>query len=134
MKKVLLIALVLTLALTLVIGCTSNDEAQYEDGTYTAEGEPDERGWKGVVEIIVEGGEIVSVDYDEYNEANERKSEDEEYGSSMKNVSGISPTEAYEQLENALISRQDVNQVDLVSGATTSSKQFKALVNEALNE
>lgn len=132
MKKILLFGLVLTLVLTVVVGCTS-DEAKYEDGTYTAEGEPDERGWKGLVEVVVEGGKITSVNYDEVSEDNELKSEDEEYAASMKGASGISPAEAYEQLENALISRQDVDEIDLVSGATASSELFKTLVKEALD-
>lgn len=133
MKKFLLFGLILTLVLTVFVGCTSND-AKYEDGTYEAEGEPDERGWRGVVQVVVEDGKITSVDYDEVNETNELKSEDEEYASTMEGASGITPAEAYEQLENGLISRQDVDQVDAVSGATSSSEQFKSLVEEALNK
>ena len=133
MKKFLLSGLIFILVLTMVVGCTSND-ANYEDGTYDAEGEPDERGWRGVVQVVVEDGKITSVDYDEVNEANELKSEDEEYAETMKGASGISPAEAYEQMENALIKRQDVDQIDAVSGATSSFEQFKSLVKEALNK
>lgn len=133
MKKFLVLGLVLTLVLTIAVGCSSN-EAKYEDGTYTAESQPDDRGWKGVIEIVVENGEITSVDYDEMNQEGSRKSEDEEYAASMKGVSGVSPSEAYEQLEDALISRQDVDEVDLVSGATSSAEMFKTLAKEALNK
>ena len=134
MKKFLVLGLVLTILLTMAVGCTSNEGAGYEDGTYTAESEPDDRGYKSVIEIIVENGEITSVDYDELNEGGARKSEDEEYAASMKGVSGVSPAEAYEQLENALISRQNVDEVDMVSGATSSAEMFKSLAKEALNE
>ncbi|MDR7870862.1 MAG: FMN-binding protein [Tissierellaceae bacterium] len=133
MKRLVLFGLVLTLVLTMAVGCTT-DEAKYKDGTFKADGEMDERGWTPVVEVVVENGEIVSVDYDEYNEAGELKSEDDEYAESMKSVSGVSPAEAYKQLEDALVKRQDVDQVDAVSGATTSSEQFKELVKEALNK
>jgi major membrane immunogen (membrane-anchored lipoprotein) len=133
MKRALIFGLILTLVLAVLVGCASND-AKYEDGTYTAESEPDERGWRGRVEIVVEGGKITSVDYDEINEDNQLKSEDEEYAANMKAASGISPAEAYEQLENALIKRQDVDEIDAVSGATSSAEQFKALVKEALNK
>lgn len=132
MKKFLLIGLVLTLVLALAVGCASN-EAKYEDGTYKAEGEPDERGWRGVVEVVVEDGKITSVNYDELNESDELKSEDEEYAESMKGASGVSPAEAYEQLENGLVSRQNVDEVDAVSGATASSELFKTLVKKALD-
>ena len=117
--------------LTLAIGCAS-DEVSYEDGTYTAEGELDDHGWMPRVEIIVENGEITSVDYDEVNEAGDLKSEDEDYSAAMEGVSGVRPSDAYEQLENQLLDNQDVDQVELVTGATSSSESFKALVNEAL--
>lgn len=133
MKKFLVFGLILTLVLTMVVGCSSNN-AKYEDGTYKAEGEYDEHGYKPTVEIVVEKGEIVSVKYDEVTEANELKSENEEYASMMKGVSGIAPAEAYEQLENALLKNQDIDKVDLVSGATGSSELFKSLVKEALNK
>lgn len=131
MKKFLVLALSLTLVLTLAVGCASEDAA-LEDGTFTAEGEMDDHGWKPVIEILVENGEITAVDYNEVNEEGGLKSEDEEYSDSMEGVSGVRPADAYEELENALISSQDVDQVDAVSGATGSSETFKALANEAL--
>lgn len=133
MKKFFAMGLVLIIVLTTVVGCTSN-EAQYKDGTYTAESEPDDRGWNSAIEIVVENGKITSVDYDEFNEEGARKSEDEEYAASMKAVSGVAPAEAYELMENALIKRQNVDEVELVSGATSSSEMFKTLFKEALNE
>lgn len=131
MKKFLALALVLTLILTMTVACTT-DQAGFEDGTHTAEGEIDDHGWKPVIEIVVEDGQITSVDYDEYNEAGELKSEDDEYADSMEGVSGVRPVDAYEQLENNLINSQNVDQVDVVSGATASSEAFKNLANEAL--
>ena len=133
LKKFVSLSLIAILVLALVVGCTS-DEAKFEDGTYTAESQPDERGWKGVIEIVVEGGEIVSVDYDELDEEGNRKSEDDEYAEAMKGASGVSPAEAYEQLETALVNRQDPDEIDLVTGATSSSEQFKSLAKEALNK
>lgn len=133
MKKFLVLGLVLVLVLTIAVGCSS-DKAKYEDGTYTAETEFDDKGYKSVIEIVVSDGKITSVDYDEYNEAGDRKSEDAEYGEMMKGVSGTTPAEAYELLEDALIKRQNVDEVELVSGATTSAETFKSLVKEALNQ
>ncbi len=133
MKKFLVLGLVLVLVLTMAVGCSS-DKAKYKDGTYTAESEFDSNGYKSVIEIVVSGGKITSVDYDEYNEAGDRKSEDAEYAEMMKGVSGTTPAEAYELLEKALVSKQNVDDVDLVSGATSSAETFKALVKEALNK
>ena len=133
MKKFLVLGLVLTLVLTLAVGCTSND-AKYEDGTFTAETEFDDKGYKSVVEVVVADGKITSVDYEEFNEEGAKKSEDDEYAEIMKGASGITPAEAYEQLEKALISRQNVDEVELVSGATSSAETFKSLVKEALNQ
>lgn len=142
MKKFLAFALVLTLILTLAVGCATDDAngdsngadstGAFEDGTHTAEGELDDHGWKPEIEIVVEGGEITTVNYEEYNEDGDPKSEDEEYGDSMEAVAEVRPADAYEQLENDLIDSQDVDQVDTVSGATGSSETFKALANEAL--
>lgn len=133
MKKFLVLGLVLVLVLTMAVGCSS-DKAKYEDGTYTAETEFDSNGYKGTIEIVVSGGKITSVDYDELNEAGDKKSEDAEYAEMMEGVSGITPAKAYDQLEKALISKQNADDVDLVSGATTSAETFKALVKEALNQ
>lgn len=135
MKKFLAFAIVLTLILTMTVACTteeSPDSAGFEDGTHTAQGDLDDHGWQPEIEIIVENGEITSVDFEEYSERGELKSEDEEYSDSMEDVSGVRPADAYEQLENDLIDSQDVDQVDLVSGATSSSETFKDLANEAL--
>lgn len=134
MRRFLLLGLILTLVLTFTVACSSSDSAKYTDGTYTAETEPDERGWKSAIEIIVKDGKISSVDYDEYNEEGGRKSEDQEYSDSMKAVSGTAPAEAYQLLEDALVKRQNIDEVELVSGATGSSETFKALAKEALNE
>lgn len=133
MKKILSFVLVLTVIMAMAIGCTSGG-ADYEDGVYSAEGEPDDRGWKSTITITVEDGKIEDVDYEEVNEEGLPKSEDEEYAESMKDVSGVSPEEAYEQLESGLKSSQDVDQVDAVAGATTSSEQFKTLAKEALEK
>lgn len=131
MRKILSFVLVLTLIMAMAIGCTSKD-MDYEDGVYSAEGEVDDRGWRPTMTITIKDGRIEEVEYDEVNEEGLYKSEDEEYGESMKGASGVSPEEAYEQLEGVLVSNQDVDKVDAVAGATTSSEQFKELAKEIL--
>jgi len=107
-------------------------EGAFTDGTFNAEGEADERGWTPTIEITVNSGRITKVNYDEVNAEGKKKSEDVEYGKNMKNASGVTPAEAYEQLETSLIDTQDPDSVEMVSGATTSSESFKELANEAL--
>ena len=131
MKKIISLVLIFTMVITVAIGCT-NDKAELADGVYSAEGEFDERGWKSIITISVEDGKIEDVDYDEVTEDGAKKSEDDEYAESMKAVSGVTPEEAYEMLEDSLESSQNVDKVDAVSGATSSSEQFKNLANEAL--
>ena len=45
----------------------------------------------------------------------------------MKDKSGSSPKEAYLALEAALIEKQDVQAVDTVTGATSTSDSFRTL-------
>ncbi|GAB6086796.1 FMN-binding protein [Alkaliphilus crotonatoxidans] len=110
----------------------NNEEVNYEDGTHTAEGEPDERGWKAMIEITVADGRITEVNYEEENEEGNLKSEDEEYNQRWEEASGVSAPEAYEQLENSLIENQNPEQVDMVTGATSASEKFVELATEAL--
>ena len=50
----------------------------------------------------------------------------------MKEEEGVTPKETFEKLAEELISSQDIDEVDAVSGATTSSEIFKTLVKDAL--
>ena len=131
MKKIISLVLIIAMLMAVVIGC-SNDKSKFADGVHTAEGELDENGWKPSITITVKDGKIEDVDYDEVNDQGMLKSEDEDYAATMESVSGITPEDAYEQLEKALKSSQDVDKVDAVSGATGSSEQFKKVAKEAL--
>ncbi|NLM13775.1 MAG: FMN-binding protein [Epulopiscium sp.] len=103
-----------------------------KDGTYTAEGEADERGWKPVITIEVKDGKIAAVDYDEVNEEGASKQADEDYNKRMKEKVNIGPAEAFPQLEAALVEKQDVDAVDAVTGATHGSESFKEMAKKAL--
>lgn len=164
MKKMFIWGLIISIVLVVSVGCTkpntgtdntgtnnngtnnngtnntgtnnnnAGNEATLTDGTFNAEGEPDERGWKGTIEITVEGGKITTVNYDEVNDKGAKKSEDTEYAKSMKDASGVTPAEAFQQLETSLTETQDVDAVEAVTGATDSSNRFKNLAKEALNQ
>ncbi|HLR21280.1 MAG TPA: FMN-binding protein [Tissierellaceae bacterium] len=134
MKKILTLGLILILSLSVLVACQQSDETAYEDGSYNAESDLDDNGWKGVIDIKVEDSKITEVNYDEVDENENKKTEDEEYSEDMDNSSGIMPEDAYEQLEEALINTQNPDQIDAIAGATSSSEQFKKLAEEALNE
>lgn len=135
MKKLLLLGLIVILTISIIVGCAEKPAAaKFEDGSYSAESELDDHGWKGVIEITVKDGLITSVDYNEVNAEGQLKTEDTEYSDTMKSVSNISPAEAYEKLEASLVDQQDVDKVELVSGATGSAELFKELAKQALGK
>lgn len=134
MKRVLSFILILNLILAIGIGCKKTNDIVYKDGKFNGEGTPDSQGWKGVIQIEVKDGKIVDVEYDEVNEDGREKSDDEEYSKSMEDASGISPEDAFEQLEDALIKTQSPDRIDAIAGATTSSENFKKLAKEVLDK
>jgi len=152
MRKLPIFALVALLVVALIAGCGGKKQqeqtppeqssrqqpaeekpASYEDGVYFAQ-KPDfdERGWKAMATVIVKDGKIAEVFFDEINKEDSLKSFDTEYAANMKEKTGTMPLDAYSKLEQALVSKQDPEQVDAVTGATHSSDTFKELVKEAL--
>lgn len=152
MKKLLIVTLVALLAIALVAGCgqqkpqeqtppaeskpqqpAENQEVSYNDGVYYVEkADFDDHGWKAMVTVVVKDGKIAGVYFDEINEDGVIKSFDTEYASNMKAKSGTTPLDAYNELEVSLISKQNPENVDAVTGATHSSDSFKEMVKEAL--
>jgi len=103
------------------------------DGVYKAsEAEFNEHGWKAMVELTVENGVITDVKYDEINEEGIYKSADEAYLEQYNNVTGSDMLRKINELENSLVSAQNADLVDAVSGATYASYSFKTLVKQAL--
>lgn len=90
---------------------STDDKAMLKDGTYKAESAFDERGWKVVHTITVADGKL--------------KADDEEYNKNMKAKSGVSSKEATEKLNSQLVEKQNLDDVEVVSGATHTSENFK---------
>ena len=158
MKKIIALALALGLSFSALTGCGAKKEeatspadttqtqteqpaetkeeaggAALADGTYKAEGDAfDDHGWKPIITLEVKDGKIVAVDYDEINEEGTLKETNEDYNARMKEKTNIGPAEAFPQLEQALIEKQDVDAVDTVTGATHGSDSFKEMVKKAL--
>ncbi|MBA1333945.1 MAG: hypothetical protein HPY66_0338 [Firmicutes bacterium] len=107
-------------------------EGAIKDGVYFQEGEADERGWKPMITIIVNNGKIVKAHYDEINQENNLKGFDQEYLDDWKDKSGTNLLTAEKKLVDSLIEKQDPEQVDSVTGATSTTGKFKDLAAKAL--
>lgn len=127
---VLLLGVILLLAgLT---GCST--AGKLKDGTYKAQMNQAEHGWQDYLTVTVSGGKITDVDYDALNENGNRKSEDEDYRASMEPVSGTYPAEYMPKLEQMLKGQTDVSKIEKVTGATSSSDNFKRLAEKVLEK
>lgn len=117
-------------------GCANASDAPLKDGTYSVTfDEPDPTDWKAFMTMEVKDQKIISVNYDyEGTGANEGKikSEDAAYNEAMFSIKGTKPLIYLPELEEALLEHQDPDKVDIVSGATTSSTDFRSFVKAAL--
>lgn len=148
MKKIVLWISIITLAISLTLGCVRRQQTQpskqetktpapqpaaLKDGIYTAqESTFDKNGWKAITTVIVKGSKISNAFYDEINKDDNIKSLDQEYANKMKEKSGQTPINAVAKLSQSLIDKQDPAKVDAVSGATGTSTKFKTLTADAL--
>ncbi|WP_312640659.1 FMN-binding protein [Hydrogenoanaerobacterium sp.] len=131
MKKFSIALVAALLCASLLTGCSSG----MKDGTYKAEYKnADDHGWKDYVQVTVSGGKISEVDFDSINADGVLKSADPSYREAMEPVSGTYPEKFMKELEDQLISKQEVKKVDTLAGATLSTDSFKVLVTEALSK
>lgn len=103
---------------------TTATATELKDGTYKAETDFDERGWKAVHTITVSGGKVTESTFDYENKDGALKSEDEEYNKNMEAKSGISSKDATDKLDAEFLEAQSAD-VEVVSGATHTSENFK---------
>lgn len=140
MKKLLSLALVVVLVVAMAAACApktepaaappATNEAAYKDGTYTAKGDTDERGWTPEVTVVVKDGKISEVKYDEVRGM--YKSEDTEYHKAFKDAKNVDIVAVYKQMGEELVAAQDSEKVAAIAGATGSFTNFKALAAEAI--
>ncbi|ATZ04247.1 MULTISPECIES: FMN-binding protein [Streptococcus] len=134
--KVVLKSLVVLGAVFALAACGSKQESTstsssttetvvLKDGTYKAESGKDDYGYKIVHTLTVKDGKISESKFDYEAEDGSLKSANEEYNKNMKDKAGVSAGEAIEQLNAALVKEQDLSAVEVVSGATQTSEDFK---------
>lgn len=104
-----------------------DDSKTPQDGEYVAVNRRDQRGWAPRLTITIEGGQITSATYNEFNPEGEGKLDDEQYIQNWGGAANINPLEKIEQLQNQLVENQSVKDVDVTTGATGSYKNFTQL-------
>ena len=125
---------------------TACGNTSYADGTYTGrsadyvnEEDPEAGNGYGVVTLTISGGQITACDYKTYELDGTLK--DEDYG---KENGEIKNKDFYNKAQKAraacdnyaqqLVAKQNVKDVDAVSGATVNYAEFKEAVAEALKQ
>jgi major membrane immunogen (membrane-anchored lipoprotein) len=107
--------------------------AQTKDGTYSAkEAAADKHGYIAEIKIVVKGGAVTKIDYDESKGGKSSKWKDTVYNANMKKISGVAWVDAVKILEASLTKKGDAATVDAVTGATDLSDRFKAIAAQAL--
>jgi len=101
------------------------------DGRYRGTSPADAFDYVHTVDIKVVDGMITTVDYDEIKATGKGKKTDREYAEEML-VAGTTPAIAYPAMENQLLNKQDLSELDAISGATYSLYRFRYAVSIAL--
>ncbi|MBO5057021.1 MAG: FMN-binding protein [Lachnospiraceae bacterium] len=122
MKKY--ICFVLILFTFLLGGCGSNS---MKDGFYTAEMSDFSHGWKEYLCIMVKNDTIVYAEFNAKDPSGYIKAWDNAYMKNMAAISGTYPNEYTRNYVAQLIEVQNSEDVDAVSGASSSGGNFKKL-------
>ena len=124
MKKKIIYFSFVIIAL-LLGGCSS--ETKMQDGFYTAEMSEYSHGWKEYLCIMVKNDKIVYAEFNAKNPSGYIKAWDNAYMQSMNAVQGTYPNEYTREYVDRLIESQSPEEVDIITGATTSGDNFLKL-------
>ncbi|MCI8719297.1 MAG: FMN-binding protein [Lachnospiraceae bacterium] len=131
MKRVLSLALICVLIMSLT-ACSEKTELQ--DGYYTAQASEFNHGWKEYITIMVKGGSIVSVEYNAENASGFIKSWDNAYMQTMLHSNGTYPNEYTRYYAGQLLEDQNEDEIDALTGATSSYTSFQKLSKAVLEQ
>lgn len=123
----------LTLSSALLLAACGSDNAAdtpaeggLQDGTYSLEElNFGETGWKEALEIVVADGKITDASFSSLDEMGNNKIDSDEYQEAMSNVVEVGPQEFIPTLEDSLVDTQNPSDVEVVTGATSTSEKFK---------
>ncbi len=124
MKRIFGIALTLAVMM-LLTAC--GEQTGMQDGYYTAQASEFSHGWKEYITIMVKGGSIVSVEYNAENASGFIKSWDNAYMQNMLHVEGTYPNEYTRYYAGQLLEGQGKEEIDALTGATSSYGSFQKL-------
>jgi len=130
MKRILKAALASLLLLLTLTACGPGSALQ--DGYYTAQAAQFSHGWKEFVTIMVNGGEVVSVEYNAENASGFIKSWDNAYMQTMLHSNGTYPNEYTRYYARQLLEGQGEQPIDALSGASSSHSTFQKLAAAVL--
>jgi major membrane immunogen (membrane-anchored lipoprotein) len=131
-KHILSVLFILTVLLFTLSACSENED-KFVDGYYTAEMEAfDSHGWKEYITICVSDGEIVTLEYNAKNLSGMIKAWDMDYMRNMGGVTGTYPNQYTRAYGGGLLANQNGNDVDAITGATTSYGTFLQLTDAVL--
>ena len=129
MKKTAVL-LIMTCFLAAFAGCGSGNKM--ENGYYTAEMSDFSHGWKEYVTICVMENKIVSVEYNAENASGFIKSWDIAYMKNMNGITGTYPNKYTREYAAQLLENQSADNIDAVSGASSSGGNFVKLAAAVL--
>ena len=132
MKRLLTFTLIFLLLVLPLTACSEKTELQ--DGYYTAQAKDFSHGWKEYITIMVKGGSIVSVEYNAENASGFIKSWDNAYMQTMLHSNGTYPNEYTGYYANQLLEGRRDDDIDALSGATSSYGSFQKLSEAVLEQ
>jgi major membrane immunogen (membrane-anchored lipoprotein) len=138
MKKIFCAAILLIFLVGALASCSTKIELSYDnDGTFVGRSSEDDKGAYGEVTLEIKDGKVVSCDYVTWKKDGTVK--DETYGMVNGEIENKDyyakaqlAVDAMQKYAEELVDKQDINEVDAVSGATNSYDQFLEAVQDAL--
>lgn len=132
MKRLLTFTLIFLLFVLPLTAC--GEETELQDGYYTAQAKDFSHGWKEYITIMVKGGSIVSVEYNAENASGFIKSWDNAYMQTMLHSNGTYPNEYTRYYANQLLEGRRNDDIDAISGASSSYGSFLKLSEAVLEQ
>lgn len=132
MKRLLTFTLTFLLFVLPLTAC--GEETELQDGYYTAQAKDFSHGWKEYITIMVKGGSIVSVEYNAENASGFIKSWDSAYMQTMLHSNGTYPNEYTRYYASQLLEGRRDDDIDAISGASSSYGSFLKLSEAVLEQ
>lgn len=132
MKRLLTFTLIFLLFVLPLTAC--REETELQDGYYTAQAKDFSHGWKEYITIMVKGGSIVSVEYNAENASGFIKSWDNAYMQTMLHSNGTYPNEYTRYYASQLLEGRRDDDIDAISGASSSYGSFLKLSEAVLEQ